>query len=262
MTTRVGMVNTYSSGALLAPAFAKQGHECVAVGRKIPSSSARRSFPTTLPISWTPSRAPGATLQSSARLNNMRRVLAAPVKLSAASARTQVRHEREPSTAPRGTTIRWRSRRSRGPGRPPQVLLPSSTSCWRWTRKTSRAIAGRRQARFLASDDAVASASAELGQAHGAMAPQQQGVGSRREHAGVRGGGRKIVRGRFSYASPGWCLHRAPAGLGASVFHDTMEPACEGERQQALLSKSHWGTQGGCEIRYGPRTPRLIVGKR
>ena len=37
-TPRVAIVDAYSSGALLAPAFAKQGHECVAVHsrREIP----------------------------------------------------------------------------------------------------------------------------------------------------------------------------------------------------------------------------------
>ena len=44
---RVAIVDAYSSGALLAPAFAKHGRECVAVhsSEKSRISSAPRSFP-------------------------------------------------------------------------------------------------------------------------------------------------------------------------------------------------------------------------
>ena len=271
-TPRVAIVDAYSSGALLAPAFSKQGHECVAVHsrREIPELFRSSFVPDDFVTVMDAERGAEATAAELAGLD-VRHVLAGSepgVELAdelceqLGLAANGIEHR----AARRDKYLMGEAVRSRGLRTPAQFHSPELDELLGWARDRGRWPVVAKPLRSVASDAvAVCTTDAELGQAHGAIAGRTNVLGDVNESILVQEfvEGPEYVVDTVSYAghhrvAAFWCYHRPPAGLGVGVFYDAIELLpYEGEHQQALFAYAVEVLEA-LGIRYGPAHTELI----
>ncbi len=269
---RVAVVDPYSSGALLAPAFAKHGHECVAIqsSREVPELFRSSFTPDDFVAMVHAENGASASAAELARLD-VRHVLAGSepgVELAdelcerlglAANGAAQ-------RAARRDKYLMGEAVRSSGLRTPVQFHSPELDELRGWAHDHARWPVVAKPLRSVASDSvAVCTTEAELDRAHEAIAGRTNVLGIVNESVLVQEfvDGQEYVVDTVSCAGHHrvaalWCYHRAPSGLPASVFYDAMELlSYEGERQESLLAYAV-GVLDALEIRYGPAHTELI----
>jgi len=272
MPARVAVVDAYSSGALLAPAFAKHGHECVAI-------HSRREVPELFHSSFNPDdfvaivHADNGASATAAELAGLdvRHVLAGSepgveladelcerMGLAANGAAQRV--------ARRDKYLMGEAVRSRGLRAPAQFHSPRLDELRGWVDDHVWWPVVAKPLRSVASDSVVVCRTeAELGRAHGAIVDRKDVLGNVNESVLVQEfvDGQEYAVDTVSYTGHHrvaalWCYHRAPSGLAASVFYDAIELlSYEGERQESLIAYAA-GVLDALEIRYGPAHTELI----
>ena len=235
-----------------------------------PSSSARRSFPTTLRPSWTPSRARRRRLQSS-RGSTCAMSLPAPSPRRARRRAVRAAGARcERDGAPRGAPRQVPDGRSRPFARAAdtrQFHSPELDDLLGWAaRDHGRWPVIAKPLRSVASDAvAVCRTDAELGRAHEAIAGRTNVLGGGTSRSSCRSSSRAGERrghgqpaGHHRVAAL-WRYHRPPRRTRVpGVFYDAIELLpYEGERQK-LCSQYAVGVLEALEIRYGPAHTEMI----
>jgi hypothetical protein len=271
MAARVAVVDPYSSGALLAPAFAKHGRESVAVKSRgeVPELFRPSFKPDDFVAIVNGEKGAIGTASELERLD-IRYVLAGSepgVELAdelcerlglAANGRAQ-------RAARSDKYLMGEAVRSRGLRAPAQFRSPHLDELQRWVRGHARWPVVVKPLRSVASDSvAVCRIEAELGRAHEAIAGRTNVLGLPNESVLVQeflDGPEYVVdtvshEGRHRVAAL-WRYHRAPSDR-AAVFYDAMELLpYHGERQEALVEYAS-GVLDALEIRYGPAHTELI----
>ncbi len=271
-TARVAIVDAYSSGALLAPAFAKHGRECVAVhsSREIPDLFRSSFVPGDFVTVMDAESGTSATAAELARLG-VRHVLAGSepgVELADelserlglpanGSARRSARRDKY---------LMGEAVRSHGLRTPTQFHSPELDKVQAWARDQARWPVVAKPLRSVASDSvAVCKTDAELGRAHAAIAARTNVLGRRNESVLVQEfvDGPEYVVDTVSHAGHHrvaalWRYHRPADGLAPGVFYDAIELLpYEGERQKSLLEYAG-RVLDALEIRYGPAHTEMI----
>lgn len=271
-TARVAIVDAYSSGALLAPAFAKHGRECVAVhsSREIPDLFRSSFVPGDFVTVMDAESGTSATAAELARLG-VRHVLAGSepgVELADelserlglpanGSARRSARRDKY---------LMGEAVRSHGLRTPTQFHSPELDEVQAWARDQALWPVVAKPLRSVASDlVAVCNTDAELGRAHAAIAARTNVLGRRNESVLVQEfvDGPEYVVDTVSHAGHHrvaalWRYHRPAAGLAPGVFYDAIELLpYEGERQKSLLEYAG-RVLDALEIRYGPAHTEMI----
>lgn len=269
---RVAVVDAYSSGALLAPAFAKRGHECVAI-------HSRREVPELFHSSFTPDDFV-AIVHADKGLSAMATELAGlDVRHVLAGSEPGVELADElcermelpangaaQRAARRDKYLMGEAVRSRGLRAPAQFRSPRLDELRRWVHDHARWPVVAKPLRSVASDSvAVCRTESELARAYEAIAGRKNVLGIVNESVLVQEfvDGQEYVVDTVSYAGHHrvaalWRYHRAPYSLAPSVFYDAMELlSYEGERQESLLAYAA-GVLDALEIRYGPAHTELI----
>jgi len=269
---RVAVVDAYSSGALLAPAFAKRGHECVAIHscREVPelfrSSFTPDDFVTVLRTDNDAS----ATAAELTRLDVRHVIAGSEPGVELADELCERMGLPANGAARRGARrdkyLMGEAVRSRGLRVPAQFHSPRLDELRGWARDHGRWPVVVKPLRSVASDSvAVCRTEDELGRAHDAIAGRKNLLGRVNESVLVQEfvDGQEYVVDTVSYSGQHrvaavWCYHRAPSGLAASVFYDAIELLpYEGDRQESLLAYTA-GVLDALEIRYGPAHTELI----
>ena len=271
-SARVGIVDPYSSGALLAPAFAQHSCECVAVHsrREIPdlfrSSFVADDFVTVMDAE----EGASSTAAELARLG-VHHVLAGS-EPGVELADELCEHLGLPANgrarraARRDKYLMGEAVRSYGLRTPAQFHSAKLHELQAWARDGARWPVVAKPLRSVASDSvAVCRTDTELGRAHETILGRTNVLGGRNESVLVQeflDGPEYVVdtvshAGRHRVAAL-WRYHRAPAGSAPGVFYDAIELLpYEGERQ-SLLFEYATGVLDALEIRYGPAHTEVI----
>jgi biotin carboxylase len=268
---RVAVVDPYSSGSLVAPAFAEHGYECVAVqtSREAPDLF-RSSFRPDDFVSIIHANGEASTADELTRLD-VRHVLAGSepgveladelcerLGLPANGVATRA--------ARRDKYLMGEAVRARGLRTPAQFHSPRLDELRSWAESDARWPVVAKPLRSVASDSVVVcETDAELERAHDAIAGRTNVLGLVNESVLVQElvDGPEYVVDTVSHAghhrvAAFWRYHAAPSDAPLGVFYDAMELLpYEGERQEALLAHAV-GVLDALEIRYGPAHTELI----
>jgi hypothetical protein len=271
-TVRVAIVDPYSSGALLASAFAMHGYECVAI-------LSRRDVPPLFRSSFNPgdfavivqADDTSVTIATELARLGVGHVLAGsePGVELADDLRERlglVSNGPALSAARRDKYLMGEAARSGGVSTPAQFHSPRLGELQEWARSHGRWPVVAKPLRSVASDSvAVCRTEEELGQAHSAIVGQTNVLGDVNESVLVQEfvDGPEYVVDTVSHAghhriAAFWRYHRAPSGLASSVFYESMELLpYDGKRQGQLLACA-LRVLDALEIRYGPAHTELI----
>ena len=271
-TARVAIVDAYSSGALLAPAFAEHGHECVAI-------QSRTDVPDLFRSSFTPDDfvavVPGdnGASETAAELTRLdvRHVLAGSepgVELAdeLCECLGLIANGAGLRAARRDKYLMGEAVRSSGLRTPEQFHSPRLDELQDWADDRAQWPLVAKPLRSVGSDAvAVCRTKAELQQAHQEIAGRTNVLGTVNDSVLVQEfvEGPEYVVDTVSYAGHHrvaaiWRYHCAPSDLAAGVFYNAIELLpYEGERQESLVAYAV-GVLDALEIRYGPAHTELI----
>lgn len=268
---RVAVVDPYSSGALLAPAFAERGWDSVAVKTSPePPELFRSSFRADDFEAVVHANGPASTAAELANLD-VRHVLAG----SESGVELADELSERLGLPANGTATRSARRdkylmaeavRARGLRVPAQFHSPRLDDLLAWADEHSRWPVVAKPLRSVASDSvAVCGTPAELERAHDAIVGRTNVLGLVNESVLVQEhvDGPEYVVDTVSHAgrhriAAFWRYHRAPPDAPPGAFYDAIELLpYEGERQDALLTFAV-GVLDALEIRNGPAHTELI----
>jgi biotin carboxylase len=272
MAARVAVVDPYSSGALLAPAFAARGHESVAVqsSSDIPelfhSSFNRDDFVAIVQADGDVS----ATAAELARLGIAHVLAGSEPGVELADELSErlglVANDRELRAARRDKYLMAEAVRSRGLRTPAQHRSADLDELLSWARRRNAWPVIAKPPRSVASDSvAVCRTEAELGRAYEAIVGRRNVLGLPNDSVLVQElveGPEYVVdtvsfRGQHRVAAF-WRYHDATPGLRPGAFYEAMELLpYEGERQRELLAYTIRALDA-LGIRYGPAHTELI----